>query len=62
MSRSRLAPEKFSATSPDRHRQERAALWKQMAAVWPPYDDYQRKTQREIPVVVLEPIDPSVST
>ena len=34
---------------------ERSALWKQMAAVWPAYDDYQRQTQREIPVVVLEP-------
>ena len=28
-----------------------------MTEVWPPYDDYQRKTQREIPVVVLEPRD-----
>jgi deazaflavin-dependent oxidoreductase (nitroreductase family) len=35
---------------------ERAALWKQMAAIYPPYDDYQRRTKREIPVVVLEPI------
>jgi len=23
---------------------------------WPPYVDYQKKTQREIPVVVLDPI------
>jgi len=34
---------------------ERAALWKQMAEIYPPYDDYQRRTKREIPVVVLEP-------
>jgi len=27
-----------------------------MADLYPPYDDYQRRTQREIPVVVLEPI------
>jgi deazaflavin-dependent oxidoreductase (nitroreductase family) len=33
---------------------ERAALWKLMTEVWPAYDDYQRKTDREIPVVVLE--------
>jgi len=26
-----------------------------MTATWPAYDDYQRKTDREIPVVVLEP-------
>ena len=33
---------------------ERARLWDLMAAVWPPYDDYQRRTDRQIPVVVLE--------
>ena len=33
---------------------ERGRLWKLMAEVWPPYEDYQRKTDREIPVVVLE--------
>jgi hypothetical protein len=25
-----------------------------MATIWPPYDDYQARTTREIPVVVLE--------
>jgi F420H(2)-dependent quinone reductase len=25
-----------------------------MTAVWPDYDEYQKKTDREIPVVVLE--------
>ena len=35
---------------------ERARLWALMAKIWPPYDDYQVKaTNREIPVVVLEP-------
>jgi proline iminopeptidase len=33
---------------------ERAALWKKMAAIYPPYNEYQAKTSREIPVVVLE--------
>lgn len=32
---------------------ERDELWSKMAAVWPDYDDYQKKTDREIPVVVL---------
>ena len=32
---------------------ERARLWALMTEVWPAYDDYQRKTEREIPVVVL---------
>src|SRR5580692_6779648 len=33
--------------------EERARLWSAMAEVWPAYDDYQAKTDREIPVVVL---------
>lgn len=33
---------------------ERARLWGLMTEVWPAYNDYQRKTQREIPVVVFE--------
>jgi deazaflavin-dependent oxidoreductase (nitroreductase family) len=37
--------------------EERAKLWKQMQALYPPYDDYQKRAQgREIPVVVLEPV------
>jgi deazaflavin-dependent oxidoreductase (nitroreductase family) len=33
--------------------EERARLWKLMCEVWPAYADYQTKTEREIPVVVL---------
>ena len=33
---------------------ERTQLWQLMAEVWPAYDEYQAKTEREIPVVVLE--------
>lgn len=33
--------------------EERSRLWKSMAEVWPAYDDYQAKTDREIPVVIL---------
>ena len=32
---------------------ERARLWSLMAEVWPDYDSYQARTEREIPVVVL---------
>jgi deazaflavin-dependent oxidoreductase (nitroreductase family) len=35
---------------------ERAKLWQQALLFWPPYADYQTKTEREIPVVVLDPI------
>lgn len=36
---------------------ERQALWSQMAEVWPDYENYQTKTDREIPVVVLEAVE-----
>ncbi|MEX2430525.1 MAG: nitroreductase/quinone reductase family protein, partial [Dehalococcoidia bacterium] len=38
------------AASPE----ERRRLWRMMAEIWPQYDQYQAKTEREIPVVVLE--------
>ncbi len=33
---------------------ERATWWERAVAVWPAYDDYQAKTDRQIPVFVLE--------
>ena len=35
---------------------ERARLWDEALKFWPPYADYQKKTAREIPVVVLDPV------
>ena len=35
--------------------EERSRLWSMMTEVWPAYDEYQAKTDREIPVVVLSP-------
>jgi deazaflavin-dependent oxidoreductase (nitroreductase family) len=34
---------------------EKAIWWARAIEVWPAYDDYQQKTDRAIPVVVLEP-------
>jgi deazaflavin-dependent oxidoreductase (nitroreductase family) len=34
--------------------EERERLWKLAAQQWPDYDAYQKRTDREIPVVVLE--------
>jgi len=36
--------------------EERALWWERAVAAFPPYADYQKKTSREIPVFVLEPI------
>jgi deazaflavin-dependent oxidoreductase (nitroreductase family) len=35
--------------------EERTRLWALMNEVWPAYDSYQAKTDREIPVVILTP-------
>jgi deazaflavin-dependent oxidoreductase (nitroreductase family) len=35
---------------------ERAQWWERAVAVWPDYADYQTRTDREIPVFVLEPV------
>ncbi len=40
----------------DAEGEERADLWRQLAEIYPPYDDYQaRAGDRRIPVVVLQP-------
>lgn len=36
---------------------ERAEWWARAVAVWPDYDQYQARTERVIPVFVLEPAD-----
>lgn len=36
--------------------EERALWWKRALEVWPDYADYQTKTDRQIPVFVLEPM------
>jgi deazaflavin-dependent oxidoreductase (nitroreductase family) len=38
---------------------ERAQWWDRAVAAYPPYAEYQRKTERVIPVFVLEPVDPT---
>ncbi len=49
-----VGAERFAARARTASGDERAALWDQMAEIWPPYNEYQTKTEREIPVVVLE--------
>lgn len=46
--------DKFNAVARTATAQERPELWRSMNEVWPDYDNYQTKTDREIPVVVLE--------
>jgi deazaflavin-dependent oxidoreductase (nitroreductase family) len=48
--------EVFRARAHTAHGDERARLWRKANEVWPHYDEYAKKTAREIPVVVLERI------
>ncbi|MFL5841494.1 MAG: nitroreductase family deazaflavin-dependent oxidoreductase [Thermoleophilaceae bacterium] len=48
--------ERFDATASTAEGEERERLWKLMTATWPAYDQYQAKTDRQIPVVVLTPV------
>jgi F420H(2)-dependent quinone reductase len=34
--------------------EEKRHWWPRLTAVWPPYSEYQSKTERDIPVVLLE--------
>jgi deazaflavin-dependent oxidoreductase (nitroreductase family) len=36
---------------------EKAGWWERAVATWPDYARYQTKTERQIPVFVLEPVD-----
>lgn len=55
--RVQVGPEVFTARASTAAAAERERLWKAMASTWPDYDRYQSKTDREIPVVILERID-----
>jgi deazaflavin-dependent oxidoreductase (nitroreductase family) len=48
--------DKFRANARTAAGEERDRLWKRMNEIWPHYDEYQQKTEREIPIVVLERI------
>jgi deazaflavin-dependent oxidoreductase (nitroreductase family) len=52
----------FPAVARTAEGNERARLWDLMREIWPYYAGYQKKTQREIPVVVITPAGPGHRT
>ncbi|HEY6483340.1 MAG TPA: nitroreductase family deazaflavin-dependent oxidoreductase [Steroidobacteraceae bacterium] len=48
--------DRFNARAHTANASERAALWPKMVEIYGPYADYQKKTDRQIPVVVLQRI------
>ena len=53
--RIQVGADQITARARDASPEERPRLWGIMSAIWPDYDNYQTKTDRQIPLVVLEP-------
>jgi deazaflavin-dependent oxidoreductase (nitroreductase family) len=53
--RIQVGPRVVQGTARTATPEERAAYWPVMLKHWPSYDEYQSRTDREIPVVVIEP-------
>ena len=50
-----VGPERFAARARTAEGAERERCWALMTGLWPDYDRYQGRTERQIPLVVLEP-------
>ncbi len=49
--------DRFRAPARTAEAEEKPDLWRRMAEIWPAYDEYQQRTDRDIPVVVLERVE-----
>jgi len=52
-----LGDRKLRVSAEEVDGEEKARLWRKMAEMYPTYDDYQKKTTREIPLLVLHTRD-----
>jgi deazaflavin-dependent oxidoreductase (nitroreductase family) len=51
-----VGPNYFPVTARTATRDEKPPRWDYMVTLWPDYANYQTKTDRDIPVVILDPI------
>ncbi|MGH8861213.1 MAG: nitroreductase family deazaflavin-dependent oxidoreductase [Jatrophihabitantaceae bacterium] len=49
-----IKDDRFSARARVANDDEKASMWEHMVQVWPDYANYQARTDRPIPVIVLE--------
>jgi deazaflavin-dependent oxidoreductase (nitroreductase family) len=49
-----IKDDKFAARARTATDEEKPAMWAHMVEAWPDYANYQTKTDRQIPVIVLE--------
>jgi len=48
-----VGSERFTAVARPASADEKARLWPKLVAIYPRYEDYQKRTSREIPLVIL---------
>jgi deazaflavin-dependent oxidoreductase (nitroreductase family) len=46
--------DRFRARARTAGPEEKPELWREMASIWPAFDEYQQRTDRDIPVVLVE--------
>jgi deazaflavin-dependent oxidoreductase (nitroreductase family) len=49
-----IGADRFAARARTATAEEKPRLWRLMASIWPDYDRYQKRTSRDIPVVIVE--------
>jgi deazaflavin-dependent oxidoreductase (nitroreductase family) len=49
-------PDPWDAVAREVHGEEKAEWWERAVTAYPSYADYQKKTDREIPLFVVEPV------
>ena len=52
-----VGDDRFRARARPAGSEEKPALWRTLTDVWPGYDEFQQRTDRDIPVVVLERLE-----
>lgn len=55
--RVQIKGDRFDATARVATPEEKPAMWATMVEAWPDYDEYQKRTSRDIPVVVIERVE-----
>lgn len=50
-----VGPDVIPGRARTANKDERERFWPRLAEIWPDYDNYQKKTRREIPIVIIEP-------
>jgi deazaflavin-dependent oxidoreductase (nitroreductase family) len=55
--RLQVGPDEIEARARTATARQKPRLWRLMTEIWPDYDGYQARTERDIPVVILEPVD-----